>query len=107
MPRLAPHDSRKPTECSRNGSASSSAVAASTSTAQPAVGRPRSPAASAIDAIAMARSTDGSHRVMVPNSTSTASAADDAGPAAPSRRSSGANSAEHERDVLSRRPRVR
>ena len=101
MPRLAAHDNRNPTWCRRNGSASSSTVAANASTRTPAAGRPRCPATNASTAIAMARSTDGSHRVMVPNAISNASAATTR-PRRPSRRSSGTKQREHERDVLAR-----
>ncbi len=92
MPRLAAHDSANPTECTRNGSTSSNAMAASSSTRTPWTGRPRWPATSAIDAITIARSTDGSQRVMVPKSTSTDSAPTRR-PRNASRRSTGAISA--------------
>ena len=92
MPRLAPQDSRNPTWWSRNGSTSSSPIAASTSTRDPVVGRPSAPAIIATTAIVIARSTDGSQRVMVPKHTSTTNATTTR-PRSPDRRSSGANSA--------------
>ena len=58
-----------------------------------AAGRsPEAPAIIATTAIAIARSTDGSQRVMVPKHTSTTNRGDDPAPS-PDRRSSGANSA--------------
>lgn len=71
MPALAATESPKPTEWARNGSASSRATTDSASTLVPALGRPSSDAVMAVRAIATARSTDGSQRVIAPNTTTT------------------------------------
>ena len=92
MPRLAPHESTKPTWCTRNGSASSRTIAAKASTRRPVVGDRRRRPAARTAAIAIARSTDGSHRVIVPKHTRTASAMT-TGHAGGAARSNGANSA--------------
>jgi hypothetical protein len=72
MPALAPQERRKPIEWMRNGSARTSATTARARTRTPVVGRPRYNAVIEHAAIAHARSTDGSQRVMVPNTTRTA-----------------------------------
>src|SRR5581483_4595621 len=64
MPQHAPHESANPTEWSRNGSARSSTVAAIASTRSVAIGRPRWTASIETAVIAIARSTDGSQRVI-------------------------------------------
>ncbi len=71
IPALAATESPKPTEWDRNGSASSSAVTARASTLVPAEGRPSRDAVMAVSAIATARRTDGSQRVMAPKTTTT------------------------------------
>lgn len=72
IPALAPTDSPKPTEWARNGSASRSTVTERASTRVPAEGRPISDAVIAVTAMATARSTDGSQRVIAPKTTTTA-----------------------------------
>src|SRR5581483_5769688 len=71
IPRHAAHDNANPTECTRNGSATSRTATAIASGRSPATGRPRNTASNEHAAIAHARRTDGSQRVIVPNSTST------------------------------------
>ena len=73
IPADAATDRRKPTACTSRGSTSRSPVTASARTRTPGCGRPATAATSAIDAIATARNTDGSHRVNVPNVARTAS----------------------------------
>ena len=77
IPAAAPDDSRNPTECTRNGSATSRPNAANARSRLAGTGRPRNVAAIAMPAIAEARNTDGSQRVIVPNSTRTASPSDE------------------------------
>lgn len=80
MPAHAPHESRNPTECSRNGSAIKRTMAASTRTRAASAGRPMARASITSAAMTAARSTDGSQRVIVPNNPTTAIPAAKRGP---------------------------
>ena len=101
-PALAPHDSRNPTECNRNGSTTSSTITAYASTRSRDAGRPderreqRDRRPSPTRAAPTARSASSSRTAARSRARATVRA-----PAA-SRRSSGPNEREHERDVLAR-----
>jgi len=72
MPPLAATERPKPTEWARKGSAINRAVTDSASTLVPVDGRPSTEALAAVSAMATARRTDGSQRVIAPNTTTTA-----------------------------------
>ncbi len=71
MPAHAPADRRNPIDPASMGSTRTRAVTASASTRRGETGRPRVVATSARPAMATARSTDGSHLVITPKTTST------------------------------------
>ena len=94
IPALAPHDSRNATECSRNGSTTSNAITAkrdararSTRAGRRTTSRARRPPAP------IARSTEGSNRVIVANISTIATRDDRAGTRARAGAASGPNNA--------------
>ena len=102
MPRLAAHESRKPdlVQEERIGEQEARSPRAPAPAVRRSVARASRPA-SATTAIAIARSTDGSQRVMVPKHTSTAHRGDHP-PAQAEATQHRREQREHERDVLAR-----